>query len=122
MTRPLDVLLNKDARIAEVIFPQPHDGVEGIKKFRVGIADAHADPAPARGALQHHRVADLLCRAQRLIHVRQQFGALQHRHALGICQRPGGVFQAKQAQLLRRRADEGDTRSFAGFGKGGVLG
>ncbi|MNZ83706.1 hypothetical protein D3C78_1024430 [compost metagenome] len=34
----------------------------------------------------------------------------------------GGVLEAEDAQLLRRRADEGDAGGFAGFGEGGVLG
>ncbi|MNN31936.1 hypothetical protein D3C81_1456430 [compost metagenome] len=32
------------------------------------------------------------------------------------------MLQAEYAQLLRRRANEGDTGGFAGFGEGGVLG
>ena len=121
MTRPLNVFLDKDACIAEVVFPQPHHRVEGLKEFRRGIADTHPYPASAGGAFQHHRVADLLRRLQRRVHIRQQFGAFQHRHTMFFRQGAGSMFQAKEAQLLRRRADKSNARRFAGLGKGGVL-
>ncbi len=121
MPRPLDVLLNKDARIAEVVFTQPHHRIESIHQFRGGITHAHPDPTSARGAFQHHRVTHLLCRLLRLVHICQQFSAFQHRHALGFGQSPGGMFQAKQAQLLRRGTDEGNTGLLTRLGEGGVF-
>ncbi|MNQ47166.1 hypothetical protein D3C85_610020 [compost metagenome] len=118
----LDVLLDEHARIAEVVLPQALDRLEGLGQFRRRAAYAHADAAAAGGALQHHRVADLLAGRQCRIEVFQQLGAFQHRHAMLLGQRACGVLEAEHAQLLRGRADEGDAGGLAGLGERRVLG
>ncbi len=52
----------------------------------------------------------------------QQFGAFQHRHAVLLGQRSGGVLEPEHPKLLGRRPDEGDTGRLASLGKGGILG
>ena len=117
----LDVLLDEHARVAEVVLPQALHGIEGIAQFVRRAAHAHADAATAGGAFQHHRVADFFTGEQRGFEVGQQVGAFEHWHALFAGQCSGGVLEAEYAQLLRRRADEGDAGGFAGFGEGSVF-
>ncbi|MNN18246.1 hypothetical protein D3C81_1314520 [compost metagenome] len=122
MAGALDVLLDEHAGIAEVVLPQALDRLEGLGQFRRAAAHAHADAAAAGGAFQHHRVADFLARFQRGVEIFQQFGAFQHRHAVLLGQRAGGVLETEHPQLLRGGADEGDAGGLAGLGEGCVLG
>ncbi len=112
----------KTPRVAEVVLAQPAHGVEGLGEFRVRAAHAHADAAATGGALEHHRITDLLRGRQCPFQGIQQLGALQQRHALGARQGPRRVLETKGAQLLGGGPDEGDAGGFAGFGEGGVLG
>ncbi len=84
-------------------------------------ATRQADAAAARGAFQHHRIADALGLRQRLAQAGQQAGARRHRHAGFGRQFTRAVLQAELADLLRRGADEGDARGFAGVGELGRL-
>ncbi len=122
MARALDVLLDKYAAVAEVVLPQALDRIEGVAQLGGAIAHAHADATAAGGALEHHRVTDLFASEQCGVEVFQQFGAFEHGYAMPFGQGACGVLEAEDPQLLRCRADKGDARRFAGFGKGGVLG
>ena len=84
---------------------------------RCFTAQAHADAAAARGALQHHR-ADRCARFRSgLIGARKQPRAWQQRHAVPTGDLARRVLQTERPHLFRRRTDEGDARRFAGFGE-----
>ena len=117
VSRPFDVFLDKHARVAKVVFPQSHHGVERVVQLFSAIAHAHADTTAARRAFQHHRIADLLSSVQRFVHIRQQFRAFQHRYTVQFRQRTRGMFQPEQTQLFRCGANKGDPCFFTGFRK-----
>ncbi len=50
VARALDVFFDKHACVAEVVFAEALDGIEGVSQFRRVVADPHPDPAAARRA------------------------------------------------------------------------
>ncbi len=122
MPRPLDVLFEEHARIAEVVLAKTLDHLEMSTQFFDVPAYPHADAAAARRAFQHHGVADRLSGCQRGGEVVQQARAIEHRHTLVRCDPAGRVLQAKRPQLRWRRSDELDARCLARFAKGRILG
>ncbi len=118
----LDVFLDEHTRIAEIVLTEALDRLERVSQLFGTATHTHADAATACRALEHHRVADgASCRDGRLQTV-EQFGAFEHGHAMLLGQRSGGVLEAEYAQLLGRRADEGDTGVFAGLSECSVFG
>ncbi|KPB21503.1 Uncharacterized protein AC518_4386 [Pseudomonas syringae pv. syringae] len=118
----LDVFLDEHTRVAEIVLTEALDRLERVGQLFCAATHTHADAAAARRALEHHRVADgASCRDGRLQTV-EQFGAFEHGHAMLLGQRSGGVLEAEYAQLLGRRADEGDTGVFAGLSECSVFG
>ena len=96
-------------------------GIELIGKFLGVAADAHANAAAARGAFEHHRIADARRLVPGMLAGNQQAAAAEHRQPGGLCQRTRGVLEPEGTQLLRRGAQKGDARRPAGFGETGVL-
>ena len=117
----LNVLLDEHASVAEVVLAKALHGLEGFAQLGRAAAHAHADTATAGGAFEHDRVADLLASDQCRVEAVEQLGAFEHRHAVLFGQGAGGVFEAKHAQLLWRRADKRNAGAFAGFGERGVF-
>ena len=116
-----DELFQVEAGVLEIGLREPLHTVPGGGQ-RVSVAhQPHPDAAAARGALEHHGVADAVGRGLRAGEVGQQVGAGQQRHAVGGGQRAGGVLEAEGAHLRRVRADEGDAGGLADVGEGGVF-
>ncbi len=113
VTRTADEFLYKHAVIAEKLQALASDALPGLRQRRRVVAAREPDAAAARGGFQHHRVANIFCRLGCLLKRAQQPAARRHRHARLCRQRAGAVFQAKIANLLRRRADEYQARGFA---------
>ncbi len=117
----IDAAFNKHACIAEELLAQTADALpRQLQRLAVGAA-GQAYPAAARGAFQHHRVANLLRGQQRLVEAVQQTRPRRHRHASLRGQLPCPVFEAKLTNLLRRGANKDNARLLAGVGKGQAL-
>jgi hypothetical protein len=79
------------------------------------------DAAAARGALEHHRIADAVRLGTRMAHVVEQLAARQQGHVVRSRERAGRVLQPEAAHLFWRWPDEGDAGLLARFGEIGVL-
>ena len=121
MSGALDVLLDEHPGVAEVVLPQALHRVERFTQFCGAAAHAHADPAAACRAFQHHWVANGFGGAQRIFEAVEQFSAFEHRYAVLLGECAGGVLEAKHAQLFWRWADEGNALVFASLSEGGVF-
>ena len=109
-----DIFFEKDAAIAKVAFREMADIVIGRAKFLLVLADADADAAAARRALQHDGIADAVRRLHGLARPREKPRARQQRHARGFRERARRMLEAEAADLGGRRADEDDAGLLAG--------
>ncbi|MCY1429665.1 hypothetical protein D9M71_455910 [compost metagenome] len=118
-----DALLEEDFRTAERLGGfGDHAGV-GLFQFLAAVAAADAAAAATGSGLEHHRVADALGFAQRLVEVGDvAFGTGGAGHAGGDHAAPGFGLVAHAADHLGRRADELDPALGADFRQLGVLG
>ncbi len=123
VARRRDVFLDQHARVAERRFPLARRAFERGIELGVLVDAAHAFAAAACHGLDQHRIADLVGL------LLQEFRVLllaviarHHRHAGLLHQRLGLILQSHRADRVRRRTDEHDARSRAGFGKLRVLG
>ena len=121
MARRIDQFFQVHIVVAEVGGRQPPDAVERLFEFRRIAGAAHADTAAPRRALQHHRIADTLGRAQRIPDVLQQAAARQQVHTglPGDC--PCFVFQSETPDVLGPRADKDLAASGEPFRETGVF-
>ncbi|KPC32750.1 Uncharacterized protein ABJ99_1603 [Pseudomonas syringae pv. cilantro] len=121
MAGALDVFLDEYSRVAEIVLAQTFYRFERVRQLLGAAAHAHADAATACGAFEHHRIANAARSCDGVFQAVEQFGAFQQWHVMLSGQRTGGVLEAEHAQLLGRRANEGDTGVFAGLSKAGVF-
>ncbi len=116
-----DELFEEDARILEIVRREPLHAFEHRHDFLRRTAELQADAAAARGALDHHRIADPLSLVARRLGGRDQAAARRERHACLLGDLAGLMLQAEGPHVLGSRANESDTGLGAGLGKVRVL-
>ncbi len=114
--------LQIDPRIAEGGMGGALHPGEGVAQLDGRMAQVHADAAAAGGGFQHHRIGDALGGLQGLLHIGEEVGARQERHARGLGQFAGRVLEAEGLQMLRLRPDETDALRRQSLGEGHILG
>ena len=102
----LDELLDEHAARGEVVLRKHADFVERIGELLRAVAALHADSAAARGALEHHRVADSLSCGERLFGALEKSGSRRERHSGLPRDLAGLVLEAERDHLLFRRSEE----------------
>ena len=112
--RPRHVFLEKNARVVEVALREVAHVLVVAAQVILALADADADAATARRALEHDGIADAPGLPAGFLQPREQTRARQQRHAGLLRQRARRMLEAEEVDLRRRRADEGDTILLAG--------
>ncbi|MNM31534.1 hypothetical protein D3C81_421140 [compost metagenome] len=118
----IDKALNKGPRVAEELLAQAFYAVISLTQRGFIVTARQANATATGGTFQHHRIANAAGGADRLLNAVQQARTRRHRHLRHRRQLASTVFQAKLADLRRRRADKSDARRFTGVGKLGALG
>jgi len=123
VARPLDVALDKHARVGEAGARLVGRGDHALGDLLGRARDAHALAAAAGRRLDHHRVAD------RLGDLDGMLGALERAEEAGHRRHAGGLGQLLRLDLVahrrdgaRPRADESDAGRAERLGEGGALG
>ena len=114
MPRPRHIFLEEDARVIEVTLREVAHVLVVAAQVILALADADADAATARRALEHDGIADAPGLPAGFLQPREQTRARQQRHAGLLRQRARRMLEAEEVDLRRRRADEGDTILLAG--------
>ena len=121
VTRPRDVFFEKGTGVLEVARTEPSHRFEGaIERLFVG-AETKPDAAAARGALQHHRVADARRGELCFRDVGEDPGTGQERDVRRLGDLARRVLQAEFPDLIRRGTDERNAVRFDGLGELGVF-
>ena len=101
MAAALDETFDEHAAGAEAALAQADDGFKLPTQFRFIAADFHADPATARGALEHDRIADGFGGGHSGFGVFQKVRARNQRNARLPGQTAGFVLEAEGDDLFR---------------------
>jgi hypothetical protein len=70
--RLFDEFLDEHTALTEVTGRKPLDRMERSRQFLRTPTELHADASTARGALQHHRIADINGSSRRVLDISQQ--------------------------------------------------
>ena len=111
VTRPLDVLLDVDRIVAEGILCLALRRLERARDLGWRTDHAHPLPAPTRGGLEEHGIAELRGEFRRLGRIAQRFRrAGHHRRPCRDRQRARRRLGAHRRDRLRRGADPDQPR------------
>ncbi|ENN85990.1 hypothetical protein RHSP_16060 [Rhizobium freirei PRF 81] len=118
VTRLAEILFHVDGFVAESGARFRASRRPGFDQVLFGAGDLHAAAAAAGGCLDEHGIADLACGPQRIrLGLHLAVGAGNDRNAELLRRCLGGDLVAHDADMLRRRPDEGDAVRLENIGE-----
>jgi len=102
-------LLEEHAAILEIRKAEALHRFEETRQFGCRPAELQADAAAARGAFEHHGIADALAMSDRVVEIGDERRTRQQWYAALLGEIAGRMLQREGKHVLRPRPDKGDA-------------